>query len=169
MQERSDRDPGDPRAERRLRRWLVIGIVIQVIGLASVAWPLFARSPIVPAGRAFTCTAVAVWDGDGPIWCVEGPRIRLAGIAARELDGTCRPYHPCPAASGIAARDELVRQLGGARGASRTGHIRIDPIRLRCRSFGDAKGNRTAASCRLNGSDLGERLVIAGVAAPWRR
>jgi hypothetical protein len=45
-------------------------------------------SAVVPAGIAFPCTPVAVWDGDGPIWCAEGPRLRLAGIAARELDGS---------------------------------------------------------------------------------
>ena len=30
---------------------------------------------VIPAGQTFTCTPVAVWDGDGPIWCEEGPRI----------------------------------------------------------------------------------------------
>ena len=62
----------------------------------------------VPAGQSFDCTPTAVWDGDGPIWCAEGPHIRLSGIAAREMDGTCRPGHPCPAANPIAARDHLV-------------------------------------------------------------
>ena len=35
---------------------------------------------IVPAGEAFTCTPEAVWDGDGPVWCEEGPRLRIAGM-----------------------------------------------------------------------------------------
>ena len=52
---------------------------------------------IVAAGAAFTCTPVAIWDGDGPIWCAEGPKVRIAGVAAREMDGTCRPNQPCPA------------------------------------------------------------------------
>lgn len=47
-------------------------------------------TPIIAAGLAFSCTPVAVYDGDGPIWCAEGPRIRLTAIAAREMDGTCR-------------------------------------------------------------------------------
>ena len=34
---------------------------------------------VVPAGEEFTCTPTRVWDGDGPVWCAEGPRIRLAG------------------------------------------------------------------------------------------
>lgn len=46
-----------------------------------------------------------VWDGDGPIWCAQGLRVRLAWIAARDIDGTCPRGHPDPKASGIAARD----------------------------------------------------------------
>jgi endonuclease YncB( thermonuclease family) len=40
------------------------------------------------SGQHFTCTPTRVWDGHGPIWCAEGPRIRLAGIAASEIDET---------------------------------------------------------------------------------
>ncbi|MCY7397374.1 MAG: hypothetical protein LH466_00860, partial [Sphingomonas bacterium] len=79
--------------------------------VAAVAlWPMptIAASEAVRSGTTFPCTAVAVWDGDGPIWCAEGPRIRLAGVAARELDGSCRQSHPCPVPSGIFARDTLV-------------------------------------------------------------
>jgi crotonobetainyl-CoA:carnitine CoA-transferase CaiB-like acyl-CoA transferase len=66
---------------------------------------------VIAAGTTFTCTPTAVWDGDGPIWCAEGPKIRLAGIAAREIDESCKPQHPCPAASGVAARDRLVPMI----------------------------------------------------------
>lgn len=78
---------------------------------------------VVTAGANFACTPIRVWDGDGPIWCNEGPRIRLAGIAARELDGACKTSHPCPPASGESARDGLVAMLGGQRGTSSSGHI----------------------------------------------
>src|SRR3546814_11542766 len=67
----------------------------------------FALVPVVPAGQTFLCTPTRVWDGDGPVWCAEGPRIRLAGIAARESDGTCRSNQPCPDAPAQAARDAL--------------------------------------------------------------
>jgi len=43
---------------------------------------------IVRTGQTFTCTPTAVWDGDGPVWCAEGPKVRIAGVAAREMDGT---------------------------------------------------------------------------------
>src|SRR3546814_20694664 len=68
-------------------------------------------------------------------------------MAAREIDGSCRRGHPCPHASGIAARDTLVRLLGGARGRTGTGHILVAGPRLQCRSNGNAKGNRTGAWC----------------------
>jgi hypothetical protein len=28
---------------------------------------------VVPTGEEFTCTPKRVWDGDGPVWCKEGP------------------------------------------------------------------------------------------------
>jgi endonuclease YncB( thermonuclease family) len=57
---------------------------------------LFLGAAIVPAGQTFDCAPVRVWDGDGPVWCAEGPRIRLSGIAAREIGGICRSNQPCP-------------------------------------------------------------------------
>lgn len=78
---------------------------------------------VVSAGQTFTCTPTHVYDGDGPIWCAEGPHVRVAGIAAREMDGTCRDNQPCPAASAIQARDALIDLFGGARGAISTGHV----------------------------------------------
>lgn len=64
---------------------------------------------IVASGQTFTCTPTHVWDGDGPVWCAEGPHLRIAGIAAREMDGTCRSNQPCPDASAVEARDALVQ------------------------------------------------------------
>ncbi|MFK3890800.1 thermonuclease family protein [Sphingomonas sp. NPDC079357] len=125
---------------------------------------------VVPSGQSFICTPVRVWDGDGPIWCREGPRIRLAGIAAREIDGSCRRGHPCPRASGIAARDTLVRLLGGARGRTGTGHILVAGPRLRCRSNGNAKGNRTGAWCTAPViGDISCAMLATGVVLRWNR
>jgi endonuclease YncB( thermonuclease family) len=50
--------------------------------------PLLLAAKIIAAGATFACTPIAVWDGDGPVWCAEGPRIRLHGIAAREVRHT---------------------------------------------------------------------------------
>lgn len=131
---------------------------------------IFASAFVVPAGQTFTCTPVAVYDGDGPVWCKEGPRIRLAGIAAREMDGTCRVNQPCPAATAIEARDRLVRLLGGPKGQLPTGHVRVSASPMTCFSEGNAKGLRTAAWCRLpSGVDLSCAMVQSATALRWPR
>lgn len=125
---------------------------------------------IVASGQTFTCTPTHVWDGDGPVWCVEGPHLRIAGIAAREMDGTCRTNQPCPAASAIEARDALVQLMGGARGTISTGHVVVRGPRLTCRSEGGAGGNRTAAWCRLpSGADLSCAMIKTGTVLRWDR
>ena len=124
--------------------------------------------PILEAGTSFVCTPVLVWDGDGPFWCAEGPHVRIRGIAAREMDGSCRPGQPCPSASAISARDALVVLLGGSRGENRTGHVLVDGPRLDCISDGWAKGNRTAARCALpDGRDLATAMIGSGTVLAW--
>lgn len=123
---------------------------------------------LAAAGAVFACTPVAVWDGDGPVWCQEGPRIRLEGIAARETDGTCRRGHPCPDASAEASRDALVGLLGGPRGTLRTGHIQVRYPAMQCRRAGTSY-ERVVASCRLHdGRDLSAAMVRTGTVLPWR-
>ena len=125
---------------------------------------------IVASGQTFTCTPTHIWDGDGPVWCAEGPHLRIAGIAAREMDGTCRTNQPCPAASAIEARDALVQLMGGARGTISTGHVVVKGPRLTCRSEGGAGGNRTAAWCRLpSGADLSCAMIKTGTVLRWDR
>lgn len=132
--------------------------------------PLLLAVATVPAGQTFICTPIRVWDGDGPVWCREGPRIRLGGIAAREIDGSCRRGQPCPRASGIAARDALVRLLGGARGRTGTGHILVTGPRLQCSSTGNAKGDRTGAWCSAPGvGDLSCAMIATGTVLRWQR
>lgn len=125
---------------------------------------------VIAAGVSFNCTPIAVWDGDGPIWCAEGPRVRIAGVAAREIDESCRINQPCPAVGGVETRDRLVKVFGGARGKLRTGHIRVRSPTMSCVSEGSGGGSRTAAWCRspLFG-DLSCATVKAGGAVRWYR
>lgn len=130
---------------------------------------LFAAT-VVASGQNFTCTPTHVWDGDGPIWCAEGPHVRLSGIAAREMDESCRTNQPCPDASALEARDQLVALLGGAQGSNETGHIVVRGPRLSCRSDGSAGGTRTAAFCTLpSGADLSCAMVESGTVLRWDR
>lgn len=128
------------------------------------------QGAIIPADHWFDCTPTHVWDGDGPIWCDEGPRIRLSGIAARELDGSCSPGHPCPQADPIASRDALAALLGERTGVGPHGHILIKGPTMRCLSTGSAGGNRTGAWCTspISG-DVSCAMVKAGLAARWER
>src|SRR5690606_33881096 len=103
---------------------------------------LLVLAAIIPAGQTFHCTPTHLWDGDGPVWCAEGPRIRLSGIAARETDGACRGNQPCPEADATEARDALVALLGEPIGRSRHGHILVEGPTMRCLSTGDGVGNR---------------------------
>ena len=125
---------------------------------------------VIPAGQSFHCTPTAVWDGDGPIWCAEGPRLRVGGIAAREADGTCRTNQPCPKASAIQSRDALVGLFGGSRGSLPSGHVKVRGPAIRCRSTGSAGGNRTAAFCGMpGGQDLSCAMVATGTVLRWNR
>jgi hypothetical protein len=124
----------------------------------------------IRAGAGFACTPVAVWDGDGPIWCAEGPKVRIAGVAAPELDGSCKSYHPCPTISGVESRDRLVKLFGGARGRRPEGHIIVRSAPMTCISDGPAGRSRTAAWCISPAfGDLSCAVVRARGAFRWSR
>ena len=145
-------------------------VAFSALGFAISPSPALGQVPIVPKGKSFSCTPEAVWDGDGPIWCTEGPRIRLAGIAAREMDGSCSPGHPCPAASGQQARDQLEAYQGGTRGELSHGHIKVSAPTMTCVSDGSAGGSRTAAWCfTAAGVDLNCAMVGSRTALIWDR
>ena len=130
---------------------------------------------VIAAGLVFLCTPTLVADGDGPVWCAEGPRLRIAGIAARERDNSCRRGHPCPDASGDDAMRALVNLLGGARGRIRFrgaayDHVRVNAPAMRCLSIGSAGGNRTGAFCTLgDGRNLSCAMLASGTVARWGR
>jgi hypothetical protein len=131
---------------------------------------LLMLAAVIAAGQTFTCTPTAVWDGDGPIWCAEGPRVRIAGVAAREMDGSCRTNQPCPTVGAMDARDRLVELLGGPRGTLGTGHIAVHSAKMTCLSDGSAGGSRTAAWCvSPTVGDLSCAVVRAGGAVRWPR
>ena len=146
----------------------LLALSLAVIG----SYPSAVRSDVsvVPNGQEFNCTPIRVWDGDGPVWCEEGPRLRLAGIAARELDGSCAPGHPCPDASAELARQALVSLLGRQTGVGRHGHILVSGPTLKCRSDGSAGGSRTASWCTSpTTGDINCAMVRGGWAARWDR
>lgn len=129
--------------------------------LAVMAGGVVVASSLAPgsiraaASNEFTCTVTRVHDGDGPIWCAEGPKVRLHAIAARELDETCNPGHPCPAASGQEARQALQKLAGGQT--------------LRCEATGTSYDRITAWCRRPDGVELNCAMVESGTALRWKK
>jgi len=108
------------------------------------------------AGHAFTCRVVSVHDGD-TMRCADGTRIRLQGIDANELDGTC--HHAC------------------ARGAADQARRGLEALVLRkstkCTSTGTSY-RRVTAWCTVmvddgRPVDLSCEQVARGLAVIWRR
>lgn len=122
----------------------------------------------------FICMAIALHDVDGPIRCQDGTRIRLAGIGAREIDGTCRPQQPCPKGDPIKARRAMAAAIGATIARETTqpdgGQIWFArPIRLRCEAVGVSYG-RVVAWCRIaSGADLSCTAIRLSLAARWDR
>jgi endonuclease YncB( thermonuclease family) len=124
------------------------------------AAPVAATFEAAPVGEtdpdAFTCTVTGVHDGDGPIYCAEGPKVRLHAIAAREVDdGGCRPGHPCPEASAQSVRNALRRLTMGQT--------------LSCVATGESYDRITAICARPDGTELNCAMVERGYAARWDR
>ena len=55
---------------------------------------LSASATISSAASTFECHVSEVHDGD-TLRCADGTRVRLHAVAAREIDGSCSPGHPC--------------------------------------------------------------------------
>lgn len=129
--------------------------------LAAIYTPEATHSAVKPSARrteadgTFRCTVTGVHDGDGPIYCAEGQKIRLQAIAAREADETCRPGHPCPAASGAAATAALRR-------------LALRKV-LRCEATGTSYSRITAWCRTAEGVELNCAMVRGGTVAYWRR
>jgi endonuclease YncB( thermonuclease family) len=137
----------------RAGAWSALAVAaVAVVGIASA-------SGSDPRGR-FVCTVAGVHDGD-TLRCFErGPdgrqlRVRISGIDARELDGSCAPGHPCAAAPPQAATAALERLADGQR--------------LQCR-FEGFSYHREAAFCRNGaGVDLSCAMLKSGTVAIWPR
>jgi endonuclease YncB( thermonuclease family) len=128
-----------------------IVLVVLCAGVFALVffWPSAGR------GEMFVCSVTGIHDGDGPIYCAEGPKVRLTAIAARELDGSCSPGHPCPEASAAAATSELRRLALGQR--------------LSCEKTGTSYTRTTAWCWRSDGVELNCAMMRSGKAAYWAK
>lgn len=112
---------------------------------------------------AFTCDVIRVHDGDGPLWCRSGEKVRVAGIQAPDFESAepCRrPY----ARRGNYTCDD--------RAAARSQRIVSGLVmgkRLTCQPTGKSY-SRIVARCTLpDGRSLSCAAIAAGAAVRWDR
>ena len=102
---------------------------------------------------ALTLTGAArIVDGDTIV--VAGEKLRLSGIDAPEIDQICA-RDGSPWRCGAWARHELAARVKGAI--------------LTCEGDARDRYGRLLATCRVEGADLGARLVRDGIAFAYRR
>lgn len=125
--------------------------------LVSIA--LLAASP----NADFPCTVTRVHDGDGPLWCSNGIKVRIAGVQAPDFESAspCRAGDPrrvnyrCDNAA--AERSRLIVE----RLVMRT--------TLRCEATGRSY-RRVVARCILpDGRSLSCAAIASGAAVRWDR
>jgi endonuclease YncB( thermonuclease family) len=142
-----------------LRPGFLIPCALFVVAAAAGA-PMFGEGPkLFPGGRlsggSFACRVRSVHDGD-TLTCSDGLRVRLAGIDARETDGSCAPGHPCAEAPPEAATAALE-------------HLALG-WDLICQDEGRTY-NRRAGFCRrsADGLDISCAMLASGTVAKWAR
>lgn len=111
----------------------------------------------------FSCTVIRVHDGDGPLWCSNGIKVRIAGVQASDFESAspCRAADPrranyrCNDAAADRSRKVVERLV-----LQRT--LRCDPVG---RSY-----SRVVARCTLpDGRSLSCAAIARGAAVRWDR
>lgn len=125
-----------------------------------VVHALSGSMPLLPATEPpFTCLVTHVHDGDGPLWCADGPKVRVAGIQAPDFTSAApcrRRRHPAYRCSDSAAE-----------ASKRTMERLVLHKRLVCQPV-DRSYGRVVARCTLpDGRSLSCAAIAAGGAARW--
>lgn len=109
----------------------------------------------------FTCEVVKVHDGDGPLWCRSGQRIRIAGIQAPDFESA----EPCRRASHPAYTCD---DQAAARSQRIVSRLTLGK-RIVCQPQGMSY-SRIVARCTLpDGRSLSCAAIAAGAAVRWDR
>ncbi|MFC5372194.1 thermonuclease family protein [Brevundimonas faecalis] len=116
--------------------------------------PDHATASVRPSEAELSCDVAYVHDGDS-LRCRDGTRVRLHAVAAREVNETCSPGHPCPAASGAEATRALKRLAEG-----RT---------LACAPVGRSYDRVTAVCWTPEGTEVNCAMIRSGTTEIWPR
>lgn len=112
---------------------------------------------------AFTCDVVRVHDGDGPLWCRNGMKVRVAGIQAPDFESA----EPCRRQD--ASRANYTCDDGAAERSRRIVERLVLNRTLACQAIGKSY-KRVVARCVLpDGRSLSCATIAAGAAVRWDR
>lgn len=125
-------------------------------------------------GVALICLAIALHDVDGPIHCADGTKIRVQGIGATEMDGTCRPNQPCVPGDPFEQRRRMVKVMGATisretRSPNGGQLYFAKPIRLTIEPTGTSHKRVTAWVRLPDGRDYSCAAIRSGIAVRWDR
>ena len=112
---------------------------------------------------AFTCDVVRIHDGDGPLWCRSGEKVRVAGIQAPDFQSA----EPCRRP--VARRAAYTCDDRAAARSQRIVSSLVMSKRLTCQPMGKSY-SRIVARCTLpDGRSLSCAAIAAGAAVRWER
>ena len=110
---------------------------------------------------AFICEVVRVHDGDGPLWCRSGQKIRVAGIQAPDFESA----EPCRRPSALRS-SYICDDRAAARSRQIVSRLTLNR-RLSCQPV-DRSYSRVVARCTLpDGRSLSCATIAAGAAVRW--
>jgi hypothetical protein len=120
------------------------------------------------------CLAIALHDVDGPIHCQSGEKVRLQGIGATEMDGSCRPNQPCVPGDPRVQRHVMATGVIGAKIDHEDKSVNgqawfARPVRLTCDVTGKSHQRITAWCKRADGVDISCEAIRLKVALRWAR
>jgi len=112
---------------------------------------------------SFTCEVTRVHDGDGPLWCRSGQKIRVAGVQAPDFESAA----PCRRPD--ARRANYTCDNRAARRAQRIMSGLTLGKQLRCQPTGKSY-SRIVTRCTLpDGRSLSCAAIASGAAVRWDR
>jgi len=122
---------------------------------------LFATLIAAAALPPFTCDVIRVHDGDGPLWCRSGQKVRIAGVQAPDFENAQPCQRPVARRTAYTCDDQAARR-------SRTIVERLVlHRRLSCQPV-DRSYSRVVARCTLpDGRSVSCAVIAAGAAGAW--
>lgn len=117
----------------------------------------------VIAAASFHCTVTRVHDGDGPLWCANGIKVRIAGVQAPDYEDA----EPCRRRD--ASRANYICDNAAADRSQQIVERLVLHQSMTCQPMGMSY-SRVVARCTLaDGRSLSCAAIAAGAAVRWDR